>query len=96
MGFFNQMRESFGASTNALAQEYVMAHEAGHHIQNLQGNLGVARQDLQGADSGAVRVELQADCYAGMWARHASQPGDIDQCDTFSARNLDRPAGLRG
>lgn len=154
VGFFDQMRESFGASANALAQEYVMAHEVGHHIQNLQGNLGIAQQDPQGADSGAVRVELQADCYAGMWAHHASQPGgsvslepitqeqladalnaaeaigddriqettqgranpesfthgssaqrqawfltgyqtgDIHQCDTFSARNLDRPAGL--
>lgn len=47
VGFFDQMRESFGASANALAQEYVMAHEVGHHIQNLQGNLGIAQQDPQ-------------------------------------------------
>lgn len=73
VGFFTQLRRDFGASANELAQEYVLAHEVGHHIQNLQGNLGLAQQDPQGADSGAVRVELQADCYAGMWAHHATR-----------------------
>lgn len=53
-----------------------MAHEFGHHIQNITGNLDRAQQDPQGPQSGAVRVELQADCYAGLWVRHASTQKD--------------------
>ena len=74
-GFFEQMRSEFGADADALAQEYVMAHEVGHHVQHLQGTLGRAQQDPHGATSGAVRTELQADCYAGMWAHHATESG---------------------
>ena len=71
--FFDILQRQFGSSTGALAQEYVVAHEYGHHIQNLYGILGYAQQDPKGAQSGAVRVELMADCFAGMWAAHASQ-----------------------
>jgi hypothetical protein len=63
-------------SDGALAQEYVVAHEYGHHIQNILGLLGRAQQDPQGETSGAVRIELMADCFGGMWAAHASQTKD--------------------
>ena len=53
-----------------------MAHEYGHHIQNVLGLLGRAQQDPQGETSGAVRIELMADCFGGMWAAHAAQTTD--------------------
>ena len=61
-----------GSSEGQLAKEYVVAHEYGHHIQHLYNLLGRAQQDARGEQSGAVRVELMADCLAGMWAQHAS------------------------
>lgn len=74
--FFDILEQQFGSSNGKLAQEYVVAHEYGHHIQNILGLLGRAQQDPQGADSGAVRVELMADCFGGMWANHASTTKD--------------------
>jgi predicted metalloprotease len=152
VGFFDELQTQFGAEGGPLAEEYVLAHEFGHHIQNQIGTLGYAQRDPQGADSGAVRVELQADCLAGLWAHGASggasgavrleevtpeqleqalnaaevigddriqattqgrvnpeafthgtsrqrqlwfyagyRTGDINQCDTFSVRDLDNP-----
>ncbi len=70
--FFVQLQNQFGSSGGPLAQEYVVAHEFGHHIQNLMGTLDRAGQGGTGAQSNAVRTELQADCYAGIWMRHAS------------------------
>lgn len=70
--FFQVLVDRFGSSGGPLAQEYVVAHEIGHHIQNQLGDIGRAQADPQGAESGAVRVELQADCYAGVWANHAA------------------------
>lgn len=70
--FFQVLVDRFGSSGGPLAQEYVVAHEVGHHIQNQLGDIGRAQADPQGAQSGAVRVELQADCYAGIWAHFAT------------------------
>lgn len=70
--FFQVLVDRFGSSGGPLAQEYVVAHEFGHHVQNLLGDIGKAQQGAQGATGGGVRTELQADCYAGVWAHHAS------------------------
>mgnify|MGYP002712999864 CR=1 FL=1 len=60
-------------SAGDFAQAYVIAHEVGHHIQNLEGTLGLSDYDDPGADSNAVKIELQADCYAGLWASYADK-----------------------
>ena len=76
--FFKVLSQRFGSSQGALAQEYVMAHEFGHHIQNLLGVLKYAQQNSQGAESGSVRIELMADCLAGVWANNASKTQDAN------------------
>ena len=74
--FFDLMQNQLGAEDGALAEEYVLAHEYGHHIQNLYGILGESQKDPRGRTSGAVRVELMADCFAGMWVQHATTTKD--------------------
>lgn len=76
VSFFKELSSKYGADDGSLAQMYVVAHEYGHHVQNLTGTLGRAQQDPKGPESGGVRVELQADCYAGIWVKHASQTTD--------------------
>ena len=71
-GFFKKLVRQFGSSGGPLAPEYVVAHEYGHNVQNLLGDLGRAQQGAQGANGNGVRTELQADCYAGVWAHYAS------------------------
>ncbi|KGN32597.1 membrane protein [Knoellia sinensis KCTC 19936] len=76
--FFSILTQQFGADSGALAQEYVVAHEYGHALQDQLGLLGRAQQDPSGPNSGAVRIELMADCLAGVWAKHASTTPGAD------------------
>ncbi|MFW0794574.1 neutral zinc metallopeptidase [Gordonia sp. CPCC 205515] len=74
--FFTMLRR-MGGSNGALAQEYVIAHEYGHHVENLTGVLSKGnRMGAQGPKSGSVRIELQADCLAGVWAYHSDKGPD--------------------
>lgn len=72
-GFFDQLETQLGARNAPLAQMYILAHEYGHHIQNLTGVMATANRTDTGPQSDGVRLELQADCYAGMWVNQASQ-----------------------
>jgi hypothetical protein len=78
LGFFEELSSQFGASGD-LAQAYVIAHEYGHHVQNLSGVLRRAQGGASGPQSDAVRVELQADCYAGVWIGNGLQTGLIEE-----------------
>ena len=75
LGFFRELSERFGAPGD-FAQAYVIAHEFGHHVQNLLGLTARVQQDPRpGASSASVALELQADCFAGIWGHAASQQG---------------------
>jgi predicted metalloprotease len=75
VSFFDTLSGEYGASNGSLAQMYVLAHEWGHHVSNLIGSLqGVGRDS--GPTSGSVRLELQADCFAGAWVQSASTVTD--------------------
>jgi predicted metalloprotease len=89
LAFYDELAQQFQAPGD-FAQAYVLAHEVGHHVQNVLGTLEkvqAAQQRLGEAERNQlqVRVELQADCYAGIWAHHAEksrsilEPGDIDE-----------------
>ncbi len=88
LGFYDELQQRFGAP-GQFAQAYVLAHELGHHIQNL---LGIERkvQNLRGQNPGAgnalsVRMELQADCFAGVWAKSTQQRNLLESGDVESA-----------
>jgi predicted metalloprotease len=90
LGFFDELARRHNAPGD-FAQAYVLAHEIGHHIQNMQGTLDKVQRLKQQWGGGSranalqVRVELQADCYAGVWAHHAQkrfnilEPGDVEE-----------------
>lgn len=72
LAFWQELESKFGA-TGEAARAYVIAHEVGHHVQHLTGATNRVERGSRGAESAAVRLELQADCYAGVWVAHAAQ-----------------------
>ncbi|WP_395245659.1 neutral zinc metallopeptidase [Agromyces sp. MMS24-K17] len=74
--FFDELETRFGAEDGAMSEMYVVAHEWGHHVQNLAGILERAQDGQTGADSNSVRTELMADCFAGAWAAGAADTTD--------------------
>lgn len=105
LSFYDTLRQRYGAPGD-FAQAYVLAHEIGHHIQNLTGTLSQVRQGQQSAPGQAnelsVALELQADCYAGVWAASAGargilEAGDVQEgLDAAAAVGDDRLSGMAG
>ncbi len=76
--FFQLMQQQFGASAGNLAQLYIVGHEWGHHIQNITGDMERYPNNGTGPGSNGVRMELQADCYAGAWIGRMTEQKDED------------------
>jgi predicted metalloprotease len=79
LSFYSDMTDQLGAKGGDFAWAYVIAHEMGHHVQH---ELGLPQPH---SNAGSVKVELQADCYAGVWAHHVASSGDLEQGDVAEA-----------
>jgi predicted metalloprotease len=86
LAFYQELEQRLGAR-GQFAKAYVIAHEIGHHVQHLLGTDAKVGSHAEGADSGSVRLELQADCYAGIWAHTTSQRDILEKGDIESALN---------
>ncbi|HET9444323.1 MAG TPA: neutral zinc metallopeptidase [Acidimicrobiales bacterium] len=95
LGFYDDLRTRFGASGGPLAEAYVIAHEYGHHVENLLGVLDQAERGDAGVGSDSVKVEIMADCLAGMWAKGAVDTGYIEEISEADIRDgLDAAAAV--
>jgi len=86
LGFYRELEQRLGARGD-FAKAYVIAHEIGHHVQDLLGTSNKRGVSAQGASGGSVRLELQADCYAGIWAHSTGQRDILEAGDIESAVN---------